>query len=159
MPSTPTDFDFFLGDWQVHHRRLNSRLTGCTDWTEFTGETSVRKLLGGMGNMDDNLLHLPEGSYRAVTLRAFDPATGTWSIWWLDGRHPGRLDTPVVGRFDGHRGEFLAEDSLNGQAIRVRFTWLAEPGANPRWAQAFSADDGASWEENWTMEFSRRAAD
>lgn len=36
-----------IGDWQVRHRRLNARLTGCADWTEFTGKSSTRKILVG----------------------------------------------------------------------------------------------------------------
>jgi hypothetical protein len=68
----PSDFDFMIGDWRVHHRRLNSRLAGCTDWTEFTGESSTRKILGGFGNVEDNLLHFPDGDVRAVAVRSFD---------------------------------------------------------------------------------------
>ena len=42
--------------------------------------------MDGYGNADDNVLDLPNGrAYRAVTLRAYDPETGQWAIWWLDG--------------------------------------------------------------------------
>lgn len=60
---------------------------------------------------------------------------------------------PVRGRFMDGVGLFYADDVLNGQPIRVRFTWTATPGAHPRWEQSFSNDGGASWETNWTMEF------
>lgn len=152
-PASPRDFDFILGDWRVHHRRLDERLSGCTRWTAFTGLSSTRPTLGGWGNLEDNLLHLPEGEVRAVALRACDPATQTWSIWWLDGRRPQQLDVPVVGRFSDGRGVFYADDRLDGRPIRVRFIWCANPGGHPTWEQAFSPDAGASWETNWTMEF------
>ncbi len=152
-PDAPRDFDFIHGDWLVRHRRLRERLKGCQDWVHFEGRSSTRPVLGGFGNLEDNVLGLPEGEVRAVALRSYDPGAGQWSIWWLDGRLPGHLDTPVVGRFTGSRGEFLADDVLEGRPIRVRFTWLAEPGQPPRWSQAFSPDGGLSWEENWTMEF------
>lgn len=151
----PTDFDFIIGDWQVQHRRLNSRLTGCTDWTAFQGLSSTRKILGGFGNVEDNILQFPEGDVRAVAMRSFNRDTREWSIWWLDGRNPHQLDTPVIGRFTGTTGEFFATDSLRGMPINVRFIWRTNPGQNPSWEQAFSADAGASWETNWTMEFSR----
>lgn len=154
----PTDFDFIIGDWQVLHRRLNERLTGCTEWTEFQGTSSTRKILGGFGNVEDNLLCFPSGPVRAAAFRSFDPASRLWSIWWLDGRAPHRLDVPVVGAFDNGVGLFHASDTLDGRPIRVRFTWLAEPGHNPRWEQAFSADGGRSWETNWTMAFQRAEA-
>mgnify|MGYP000535290962 CR=1 FL=1 len=101
MTASVHDFDFFHGDWRVQHRRLRARLAGCDDWDTFDGTSRVRPLLGGAGNVDDNALDLPGGAYRAVTLRSCDPATGLWSIWWLDGRWPHRLDVPMVGRFVG----------------------------------------------------------
>lgn len=151
----PSDFDFIIGTWRVRHRRLNARLSGCTEWTEFDGVSSTTKILGGFGNVEDNLLNFPEGPVRAVAVRSYDSASRTWSIWWLDGRNPHNLDTPVVGRFFGARGEFFAEDSLDGRPIKVRFIWRANPGENPTWEQAFSPDAGASWETNWTMAFAR----
>lgn len=152
-PAAPTDFDFIIGDWQVKHRRLNARLAGCTEWTKFDGRSSTSKILGGFGNIEDNILLFPEGAFRAAAMRSFCPQAGTWSIWWLDGRNPTALDVPVVGRFSDGVGVFFADDLLAGKPIRVRFTWIAAPGAHPRWEQAFSNDGGAGWETNWTMEF------
>ena len=151
------DFDFFLGSWRIQHRRLNERLLGCQEWTKFEGSSVMQKMLGGLANVDDNLLHLPEGDYRALTLRSFDAASGQWSIWWLDGRRPGQLDVPVVGRFSDGLGCFYADDTLRGASIRVRFMWTpcSELG-RPRWEQAFSADGGVSWELNWVMDFYRQ---
>ncbi len=146
-------FDFFHGRWRVAHRRLKSRLSGCTAWEEFVGSCVVRPLLGGAGNVDDNVIELPAGAYRAVTLRAFDPRTMRWSIWWLDGRDPHQLDTPVVGEFEDDVGAFYADDRFEGRAIRVRFLWTQTRTASPRWEQAFSEDGGATWETNWVMQF------
>lgn len=149
------DFDFQQGRWHVRHRRLTARLAGCTSWEEFPGTSEQRPLLGGNGNIEDNLLHLPGGSYRAVALRSHDPASGSWAIWWLDGRAPHRLDVPVIGRFENGVGRFHADDVLDGRPVRLRFLWLGTDGDTPRWEQALSPDGGASWETNWTMEFTR----
>lgn len=156
--AAPKDFDFIIGDWHVAHRRLNARFSHCTAWTEFTGHSSTMHILGGFGNLEDNLLRFPDGPFRAVAMRAYCAASGNWSIWWLDGRNPTALDAPVVGRFSGHVGLFFADDRLDGQAIKVRFTWTAPPGIHPRWEQAFSNDGGATWETNWQMTFMRAAA-
>ena len=155
---SPTDFDFMVGNWNVRHRRLNERLTGCLEWTEFEGLSTTRKILGGFGNVEDNVLHFPSGSVNAVALRSYNVDEKTWAIWWLDGRAPHNLDVPVVGQFSDARGLFFAEDVLDGKPIKVRFTWNANPGSNPTWEQAFSSDGGGSWESNWTMEFERRDA-
>jgi hypothetical protein len=157
VATAPSDFAFAVGDWHVRHRRLRERLVGCSEWIEFDGEMSTRPVLGGLGNVEDNLLHLPEGSYRALALRSFDPGSRRWFIWWLDGRTPGQVDVPVVGAFDNGVGTFFADDTLNGLPIRIRFIWTTVDPSAPRWEQAFSSDEGATWEINWIMEF-RRAA-
>lgn len=95
------DFDFFIGSWGVAHRRLKERLAGCNDWLEFGGTCVTQKILGGLGNMDDNFLDLPGDAYRAVTLRSFDPAKKLWSIWWLDGRNPGSQGSRYGFAFSG----------------------------------------------------------
>jgi len=148
-------FDFLAGDWTVRHRRLKERLAGCTEWEEFAGTCRVYPLLDGQANVDDNVLDLPSGAYRAASIRAYDPATRRWSIWWLDSRHPHDLGTPVVGAFRDGSGTFFADDVLDGRAIRVRFLWTDITAASVRWQQAFSADDGANWETNWIMTFAR----
>lgn len=159
MHTSPTpgadDFDFEFGSFAVHHRRLNSRLSGCEDWTTFEGRCITRPILGGLGNIEDNELDLPEGLYRAVALRSFDPKSGLWAIWWLDSRAPHALDVPVKGRFDGPIGLFYADDVLDGRDIKVRFTWDKRNLDEPRWEQAFSADGGSTWEINWVMRFTR----
>jgi len=72
QPTAPSDFDFMIGEWRVNHRRLNSRLTGCTDWTEFKGTSSTRTILGGFGNVEDNILMFPEGEVSAAAFRSFN---------------------------------------------------------------------------------------
>lgn len=154
LTGSASDFDFFVGAWQIQHRRLKERLTGCQEWECFEGRSVMQTLMGGHANVDDNVIHLPGGDYRALTLRSFDATTGLWSIWWLDGRHPGRLDVPVVGGFRDGQGIFDADDTLNGQPIVVRFTWtVCSEMGQPRWEQAFSPDGGQSWEVNWVMDF------
>ena len=150
------DFDFFVGRWTVAHRRLRRRLAGDTQWEEFGGVSEMRQIVGGLGNVDDNIIELPAGTYRAATVRAFDPATGMWSIWWIDGRNP-RLEPPVQGRFENGVGTFLGDDAFEGRPIRVRFIWSEITPRSARWEQAFSPDGGTTWETNWIMRFTRSA--
>jgi hypothetical protein len=158
MTSTPQDFDFLIGQWKVSHRRLKERLLDCQDWERFEGSCHMRPLLGGLGNIDDNVLELPTGTYRALSMRTFDPATAQWAIWWVDGRHPHRLDPPVIGGFADGVGEFQCDDQLRGQPIRVRYRWTDITATTARWQQAFSPDGGLHWETNWVMDFERLTA-
>lgn len=112
-------------------------------------------VLGGNGNVEDNVLHISSGTYRAVALRSYDAAKRMWAIWWLDSRAPHSLDVPVIGNFDNGIGTFKATDVINLMPVAVRFLWLKTDTSSPRWEQAMSIDDGESWETNWTMDFQR----
>jgi hypothetical protein len=146
-------FDFLVGTSTVHHRYLLRRLAGCTDWIEFPGTSTMRKILDGYANMDDDDIHHPSGRYAGVALRTYDPKSDNWSIYWLDSRYPGRIDPPVFGRFDNGIGTFEGDDTFEGRAIRVRFLWTRITAKSARWEQAFSSDEGNSWETNWYMDF------
>ena len=148
------DFDFLHGEWRVRHRKLATRLAGADDWYEFDGTSSTRPILAGYGNIEDNTINEPGGAYRAAAVRAFESDTGLWRIWWLDLRSPTEIGPPVVGRFEGGRGEFLADDHWNQQPIKVRFVWHTNHGITPLWEQSFSQDGGNTWELNWSMQFS-----
>jgi len=155
--SSVHDFDFYMGSWWIQHHQLKERLAGSDEWEDFEGTSVARPILDGAGNIDDNVLELPGGTYRAVSLRTFDPMARTWSIWWLDGRHPERLDPPVVGRFENGIGTFIAEDTFEGRPILVRFVWSDISATTCRWEQSFSEDRGATWEVNWVMNSTRIA--
>ncbi|WP_408949980.1 hypothetical protein [Lysobacter sp. Hz 25] len=149
------DFDFFLGSWDVKHRRLKKRLAGNNDWEEFDGSTRCQSLLGGVANINDSVSYRAGGVYRGMGLRAFDANSQTWADWWLDGRNPVKIDTPGIGRFEGRVGTFFSEDLHDGKPVRVRgvFTHLSD--SRMQWEQAFSPDGGASWETNWVMRYTR----
>lgn len=155
-PQPSRDFDFQIGVWNVKHRRLKERLAHCDDWEEFDGTSVMSPLLGGNGNVEDNVLNIASGTYRAVALRSYAMDREAWAIWWLDSRDPHRLDVPVIGRFENGVGTFYAEDSFNDTPVRVRFLWMRTDTSSPRWEQAMSVDDGETWETNWTMDFERR---
>lgn len=148
------DWDFLFGRWAVRHRRLKARLAGSTEWEEFAGTCVNWPTLGGQGNVDDNMLELPGGTYRAVSIRALDAKAGQWLIWWLDQRNP-TIDPPMRGGFKDGIGTFLADETFNGRPIKVRFLWSQITPASARWEQAFSPDGGATWETNWMMDFTR----
>jgi len=151
------DWDWLKGDWNVWHRRLKERLAGSNDWEEFAGKSSGWPLLDGLGNADDNIVELPGGVYRGLTVRAFDPTTRQWAIWWIDGRNPTYIEPPVRGGFDGDSGTFVGRDVFKGRPITMRFRWLEVHGAKPHWEQAFSTDEGKTWEVNWVNFFTRTA--
>ena len=82
------DFDFLVGHWQVHHRKLKARLINSHEWIEFEGTLFSQPLMGGYANVDDDVFEVPGGTYRGVAPRSFEAKSGQWSIWWMDSRTP-----------------------------------------------------------------------
>ena len=148
------DFDFLIGTWKVHHFRLKERLKGCTEWEEFEGESTDRKILNGLGNMDENILHRASGDVHAITVRLFDPRSKEWSLCW-SAEGAGTFDVPMIGGFNNSRGEFYAQEIFEGRHIFSRFIWSEIEANACKWEQAFSIDGGKTWETNWVMTFER----
>ena len=152
--STARDFDFWMGEWHVHNRRLRRRLAGDDTWEEFEATATAKPILDGLGN-EDEFRTDHDGGFVGMSFRFFDPVTKLWSIYWADSCRSGVLDPPLFGSFDGDEGVFLGEDVFRGRPILVRFVWSGVTTSTPRWEQAFSDDGGMSWETNWVMDFTR----
>jgi hypothetical protein len=150
------DFDFLVGQWRVHHRKLKERLANNHEWIEFEGTLNSQPLMEGYSNVDDLVLEVPGGAYRGVALRSFDSKTHQWSIWWLDSRTPlGPLDPPMRGSFHNGVGTFYADDTFNGRPVRIRFIWSKITPTSCHWEQAYSPDGGKTWETNWVQDIAR----
>ncbi|HYS10593.1 MAG TPA: NIPSNAP family protein [Myxococcales bacterium] len=145
------DFDFLAGDWKIVNRRLKARGVGSKDWDEFPARSHAALHLDGVANVDE--IQFPTQAWSGMTVRAFNPETRQWSIYWINSR-TGTLFPPVVGGFAGNRGEFYGDDEDNGRPVKVRFIWTRRGEDSARWEQAFSPD-GWSWETNWVMELTR----
>jgi len=151
------DFDFFVGTWDVHHRRLRKRLAGSNDWEEFKGTTRCQSLLGGIVNLNESAAVRETGPTNGMGLRAYDAKTGLWADWYLASGAPHSLEAPGVGRFDGKVGDFFSDDTFEGKPIKVRGRFTSISDGLAQWEQAFSPDAGRTWETNWVMRYARTA--
>lgn len=52
-------FDFLVGRWKAHHRKLKQRLANNHEWIEFEGTLFNQPLMGGYSNFDDTVLNVP----------------------------------------------------------------------------------------------------
>jgi len=149
-----TDFDFLMGRWHVRNERLKGRLCGSTEWEIFDAVAEARPLPAGLGNIDSMVAEAWRPGWTGMTVRLFDRSSSRWSIYWASSDH-GIFDPPVVGQFTDGIGVFEGEDQHEGTPVRVRFHWTHDTPDTARWEQAFSPDDGATWETNWIMRFTR----
>jgi len=152
---TVTDFVYFEGGWTTAQRRLRQRGVVSHDWEEFPATLCMTPYLGGAATVDE--LYMPTLNRAGLTVRVFDREHRQWSIYWINSA-TGRLDpVPVVGGFADNRGEFYANDTVDGRPIKVRYLWLITDHNHARWEQAFSYDN-QTWETNWTADFTRADA-
>lgn len=150
------DFDWQLGRWNVHMRRLRHPLTGSTNWTELNGTVIVRPIWGGRANIAEISSQGPSGKLEFLSLRLFDPQAHQWSLNFAsDGS--GVLSTPMVGQFKEGRGEFYDYEPINGRMTWVRFRFDDIKGGSNRDQQAFSVDGARTWETNWINTSTRSA--
>lgn len=155
-------FDFIFGRWSVRNRKLvDVTDPACDDWVEFDASSEAFPILDRYGHIDRMYVeNPPDGeSFEGFTLRLFDPARGTWKIWWSSTRASGVLDPPVEGSFEGDRGVFECEHEIGGRSVLIRFEWLTADKDAPRWQQSFSHDRAQTWTLNWVMELERAIAD
>ena len=146
------DFDFLDGRWELVNRRLKQRGVGSQDWDVFPASVRAYVLMGGVTNVDE--LVFPTKGWSGTTFRHFDIEKRQWSIYWVNTRD-GKMQSPVVGGFDGDVGLFYGEDTDEGRPIKVVYKWTRVGPDGARWEQAFSYDDGKTWETNWMNEHRR----
>src|ERR1700693_5457541 len=122
QPDGSHDFDFLIGDWKAHVRRLPDRLNKSDVWVEYEGISNHKKILDSNANFEefevastDKKLHI-----KAQTLRLYNPTSHQWSIYLVDLDNGTLGLPPVVGHFTGNRGEFFDQEDYKGRAILVR---------------------------------------
>lgn len=142
------DFDFEIGTWKTHLRRLVHPLTGSTTWVELEGTTVVRKVWNGRANLAELEADNASGHLEVLSLRLYDPQSHQWSLSSANSKS-GTLSQPVSGEFRNGRGEFFDQESFNGRTILVRNVWSDITADSCRFEQAFSDDGGKTWEVNW----------
>src|SRR3954451_11157351 len=114
------DFDFEIGTWKTHLKRLLHPLTGSQTWVEYEGTTTVRKIWDGKANMVKLDVTGPKGRIQALSLRLYNPEAHQWTLNFSNSA-TGTLSQPTVGEFTNGVGEFIDQEPYNGRAILVRF--------------------------------------
>ena len=142
------DFDFEIGTWKTHLKRLLHPLSGSTTWVEYEGTTVVRKVWNGRANLVELVADGPAGHFEGLNLRLYNPQSHQWSLNFAS-VNSGSMSQPTIGGFKNGRGEFFDQETFNGRAIFVRFVISDITPNSCHFEQAFSDDGGKTWEVNW----------
>ena len=148
------DFDFLIGKWTVHNRRLKERLTGCLEWNEFQAEMETKRILNGLVIMDEMKSSHYGDDFVGLSIRMINPKTNVWTIYWADTSSPENyLKEQVSGGFRNGIGEFFGKELYNNKEVKLRFTWKKPSIETALWEQAYFHQEQNEWETNWTMLF------
>jgi len=148
------DFAPLIGKWKYHLKRLQNRLTGSTTWTEFEGSGVCYKIWDGRAELDTIEVDSPTGHIEGLTLRTHNPQSHQWRLYWANSKI-GILDPPQIGEFKNGRGEFYAQDTIDGKSVLIRYVWTNVTTNTPHFEQSFSDDGGKTWEVNWITDQTR----
>jgi len=152
------DFDFELGSWKIHLKRLLHPLTGSNTWVEFDGTSVTREVWNGRSQIEEFEVDSPSGHVEGLTLRLYRPEGHQWYLYWANGKD-GVLGQPTVGAFKNGRGEFYDQEPFNGRMILVRYVWSDITPNSAHFEQSFSDDGGKTWEVNWITDQTRVGPD
>jgi hypothetical protein len=148
------DFDFEIGTWKIHLKKLVHPLTGSTTWVEFDGTSVTRKAWEGRADMEEFETDGAAGHIEGMTVRLYNPQSHQWSLYWANAKD-GTFLTPLIGGFKDGRGEFYDQEFYKGKSIYNRFIWSEITPNSAHFEQSFSTDGGKTWETNWITDQTR----
>jgi hypothetical protein len=156
LPDGQKDFDWAIGSWKIHLKRLTKPLSGSTTWVEFEGTSVCRKVWDGRANMDEFKAVDPisKSEILGLTLRLYDPKAKQWNLNWVN-VNVGKISIPTIGSFKNGRGEFYDMEEYQGRMILVRYIWSNITPNSAHFEQSFSTDGGKTWEVNWITDQER----
>jgi hypothetical protein len=138
------DFDFNIGVWKTHIRRILDPLSGGTHSIELNGTVTVRKVWDGRAEMEEIETDGPNGHWEGLTLFLYNPEAHQWSQTFANGK-VGVLTSPLIGAFNQGRGELFAQDTLDGRSVLVRGVWSDIKPDSHHFEQSYSDDGGKTW--------------
>ena len=149
------DFDFNIGAWNTHIKRLQHPLTGSNTWVELNGTVVVQKVWNGRAQLEEIEADGTTGHFEGLTLFLYNPQSQQWSQNFASSGG-GTLSVPTVGDFKNGRGEFFDQEPFNGRTILVRVVWSNISPNSHQFEQSFSDDGGKTWEPNFVATLTRK---
>ena len=150
------DFDFNIGVWRTHIRRILNPFAGGDQSMQLNGTVTVRKVWDGRGQIEEIEADGPNGHWEGLTLFLYNPAAGQWTQTYADASN-GVLTTSTVGEFKNGRGELYATETVNGRQVLIRGVWSHIAPDSHTFDEAYSTDGGRTWLPVFIAELTRIA--
>jgi hypothetical protein len=149
------DFDFNIGVWHTHIKRILDPLASSSESVELNGTVTVRKVWDGKAELEEIEADGPKGHWEGLTLFLYNPSAHQWSQSFTNSK-VAMMGSPLIGQFKDGRGELYQTDTFNGRSVLIRGVWSdITPNAH-RFTESISADGGATWSPDFIAELTRK---
>jgi hypothetical protein len=150
------DFDFNVGVWHTHIRRVLDPLSGSANSIELNGTVTVRKVWDGRAQLEEIEADGPNGHWDGLTLFLYNPQSHQWNQSFIDSKMA-TLTSPLIGAFKDGRGELFAQDTFHDKSILVRGVWSNIAPDSHHFEESYSNDGGKTWASAFIAELTREA--
>ncbi len=145
MQSPDTQFDFWVGDWELTGKSRNS--PGKDEFTETKAKNSINKILNGKVIQENFSMT----GFNGKSWTAYNPTTKKWKQTWVD-------DSGAYLLFDGGmEAEGMTLHLTNGApGTKMRMTFREVKKDSFKWLWQRSTDEGKTWETQWELNYRRK---
>jgi hypothetical protein len=148
------DFDFNIGVWRTHIRRVVDPFASNSESVELNGTVTVRKVWGGKAELEEIEADGPKGHWEGLTLFLYNPSAHQWSQSFANSK-VGILSTNV-GVFTDGRVVLVGQDnSVSDKTILVRAMWSDIKPDSHQYEEWYSNDGGVTWVRSFTANLTR----
>ena len=137
------DFDFDIGVWHTHIRRVLDPFSASSESIELDGTVTVRPVWGGRAQLEEIEADGPKGHWEGLSVFLYNPQSHQWSQSFLNSKTPALWG--LVGEFHDGRGELYAHDTFHDKSIFVRAVWSEITPNSHRYTESYSNDGGKTW--------------
>jgi hypothetical protein len=148
------DFDFNIGVWHTHIKRVLDPLSGSPNSIELNGTVTVRKIWDGRAQLEEIEADGPNGHWEGLTLFLYNPQSHQWSQSFINSKI-GVLSSPLIGAFKDGRGELFSQDTFHDKFILVRGVWDEIDPESHHFEESYSNNGGKTWAAAFIADLTR----
>jgi hypothetical protein len=150
------DFDFNIGVWHTHIKRVLDPFASSSESVELNGTVTVRKVWDGKAELEEIEADGPKGHWEGLTLFLYNPSARQWSQSFVNSK-VGALSSSSsnVGEFKNGRVVLVGQDTVNDRMILVRAVWSDIKTDSHQYEESYSNDGGATWVRSFIANLTR----